>query len=133
MKKIDEIKRYVLTAISHNRDWYPLKRNKFRIDNYVIHLRFCSTDKLGTSKYKFNINPNTLNSNYEVWICGNRNTYYFIPIKIIQKMYNDPDAYIDRRHPKIRIVTVNIKNNNAWYARVGKKINLTPYFCGTLK
>ena len=128
----EEIKRIVLDRISSGKIWVPIGRAKYCIDHHTSHIRFCSTDKFGSSRYKFNINPNTLTADYEVWICGNPDIYYLIPIKIMHQIYNDPETYIDRHHPEIRVVSVNIESKTATYARGGKKMNLTSYLRGTL-
>ena len=122
------IKRIVLNRISSGKMWLSIGLTKYRIDNNIIHIRFCSTDKLASSWYKFNINPNTLTADYEVWICGNPDIYYLIPIEIIHQIYNDPEAYIDRRHPEIHVVSVNIDRHTVTYAKGGKKINMVLYF-----
>lgn len=120
-------KNAVIDYLSDGKSWNSIGHSKYSISQKTIHIRFCSTDKLGTSHYKFNINPNTLSADYEVWICGSRETYYLLPIEILQEIYIDPDAYIDHHHPNIRIVSVKSDTHTATYARGGKKINLKKY------
>jgi len=126
-------KNIVLDRISKGKVWLTIDRARFRIDKNIIHIRFCSTDKQSSPMYKFNINPNTLSADYEVWICGNSYIYYLIPINTISRIYNDPESYVDRRHPEIRVVSVNVEKNTVTYARGGKTLNLTPYFRETLE
>ena len=132
LSKKEEIKHIVLDRITVAKGWVSSGRAKYRIDHKIIHMRFCSIDKFDSPRYKFNINPNTLSADYEVWICGNADAYYLIPIKIMRQIYSDPESYIDQRHPEIRIVSVHIDKNTVTYARGGKTLNLTPYLRGTL-
>jgi len=129
-KKIEKEK--VLAQISGNRFCSPCGRAKYSIDGRIIHVRFCSTDKQGSSHYKFNINPNTLVADYELWICGSSTAYYLIPITIIKTIYHDPEAYIDNYHPEIRVVSVRTDTDRVTYASGGKSIDLTSHLCGII-
>lgn len=128
----EEIKRIVLNRISVGEDWVTSGRAKYRKDPHVIHVRFCSIDRSGSHHYKFNINPNTLSADYEVWICGNADTYYLIPIQIMRQIYHDPESYVDSRHPEIRVVSVNAGTNTVTYATGGRTIDITAYLHRTL-
>lgn len=116
------IKEIVLNKISKGGKCTPNGKAKYSIGNKIVHVRYCSTG------YRFNINPNTLSANYEMWICGNENDYYLIPIEIIKKMYHDSDAYIDKNHTEIRVVSVDTFKNQVQYAKGGKKVDISPYF-----
>lgn len=129
---IDEIKHTVLDRISASERWYTAGHAKYRIGSYVVHVRFCSTDRFGSPHYKFNINPNTLRADFEVWICGGSDTYYIIPIRLIREIYENPETYIDSRHPEIRVVSINVDTNSVTYARGGKFMDIGCYLCGTL-
>src|SRR3990172_11623155 len=100
----DEIKREVLNKVLSTDDWIYIGKDKYRFNNVVIHARFCSNNIRAPYKYKFNINPNTLRANYELWICGSPEIYYLLPNSIICEFYNSPNAYVDKRHPEIKIV-----------------------------
>lgn len=132
MAQGEEIKCIVLDHISAGKEWYPNGRTKYLIAHDVIHVRFCSADSFGSSRYKFNINPNTLSADYEVWICNNADTYYLVPMRLMRHIYDDPKTYVDRRHPEIRVVSVNASTNIVTYATGGKIIDLTPYLRRTL-
>jgi len=127
MPQSEETKRIVLDRISAGEDWGPSGRAKYRKGLHVIHVRFCSTDRFGSPHYKFNINPNTLSADYEVWICGDANTYYLIPIQLMRRIYFDPESYVDSRHPEIRVVSVNAGTNTVTYATGGRTMDITPY------
>ena len=127
MTQREEIKRIVLERISLGKTYIASGRSKYRIGDCVVHLRFCSTDKFGSPRYKFNINPNTLTADYEIWICGDADTYYLLPIKIMQQIYYDQGAYVDYHHPEIRVVSVNIETNTVTYASDGKKLHMDEY------
>ena len=128
----EETKRIVLGRISVGEDWVLCGRAKYRKGLHVIHMRFCSTDRFGSSHYKFNINPNTLSADYEVWICGDANTYYLIPNQLMRRIYCDPESYVDSRHPEIRVVSVNADKNTITYATGGRNIDITQYLSRTL-
>jgi len=49
---------------------------KARIGKAVVHVRFCSRNLSAPGKFKFNINPNTLSADYELWVCGSAARYY---------------------------------------------------------
>ena len=90
-----------------------------------VHARFCAQ---GIGHYKFNINPSTLNADYELWICGKTDHWYLIPVHVIQEMYDHPDAYPDRRHPEIRVVTVDATAHSVAYAAPSVKRSLHQYY-----
>ncbi len=127
MSQSEKIKATVLDRISADKGWYPSGRAKYRIGQHVIHVRFRSADKSGSAWYIFNINPNTLSADYELWICGDADTYYLVPIKLMRQIYHDPEAYVDHRHPEIRVVSVNAATNTVTYAKGGKTMDLTIY------
>lgn len=45
-----------------------LGESKYRIGQAVVHVRFCSEDRRGSTKYKYNINSNTLSADFELWV-----------------------------------------------------------------
>jgi hypothetical protein len=120
------IKNDVFRAISPNISAIRRDREMYRCGENVIHARYCA---LGAGKYKFNINPNTLKADYELWICGDADHWYLIPIKLVKQMYDHPNAYIDRHHPEIRVVGVDPDCHRATYARPSTKLDISPYFC----
>lgn len=132
MAKDDHIKHAVLNKLLAGGAWQPGGRAKFKAGGKIIHMRFCSSNGVGNPKYKFNINPNTLSADYEVWICGGSDPYYVIPRDVIHQMYTDSEAYVDRRHPEIRVVSVDTNTDTATYARGGKSVDLKPYYGATL-
>lgn len=127
-----EVKHIVLDNICVGERWVSNGGANYCTGLYDIHVRFCSTDRSGSPHYKFNINPNTLSNDYEVWICGDANKYYLIPIKVMIQIYNDVEGYVDSLHPNIRIVSVNAEINTVTYAAGGKSIDLAPYLRRTL-
>ncbi len=97
----DHLKHTVLDRIASGKRWKPNGRSKFMVNEKIVHVRYCRSQRTGSPLYKFNINPNTLSGNYELWICGNADSSYLIPTEIMEKMYQDPEAYIDRHHEEI--------------------------------
>ena len=87
-----------------------------------------SINNKSPNKYKFNINPNTLSADYELWICGSATSYYLMPIELMREIYNNPNTYIDSMHPEIRVVSVDVNSNNATFASGGVGCNLKKFF-----
>jgi len=123
----DEQKEIVLKKLAANSNYKSQGRSKYLINNEIVHVRFCSFDKRDNSRFKFNINPNTLSSDYELWICGSSEIYYLMPIKILKEIYENPNTYIDRHHPEIRVVSLNSRENKVVYASGGQFLDLTLY------
>jgi len=67
-----------------------------------------------------------------LWICGDEETYFLIPIEIIKDIYADPDTYQDYHHEGIKVVSIDTDKNYVQYARGGKSIDLNPYLKSTL-
>lgn len=123
----EETKKIVFSKISGSQNWFSVGRAKIRVGNNIIHVRYKSKNLRTPAKYIFNINPNTLSADYELWICSKPDTYYLIPISVIKKIYSDPNSYKDYHHPEIRIVTIDSNNHYVTYARPGKSLSLIPF------
>jgi len=83
-------------------------------------------------KYKFNINPNTLSADYELWVCGSADIYYLMPISVMREIYENPNTYTDNTHPEIRVVSVDAYSHFATFASGGTGTSLKPYLKATL-
>lgn len=125
------IKDEVLSAISAGASAVMYGREIYRLGSTTVHARYCSSGS--GNYYKFNINPNTLRADFELWICGSRDHYYLIPMSVIEDMYKHPTAYPDNHHPKIRVVTVDQYVHSARYASPSITRDLSPYFRATLR
>lgn len=125
-------KKKALTKIAKGQAIAPSGNAKVLIGTRVVHVRYCSPNVNAPEKFKFNINPNTLSADYELWICGNAETYYLMPTSLMQSIYDNPDTYVDRRHPDIRVVSVDANLHTITYATGGVKSNIKDYFCATL-
>ena len=130
--KADTAKRVVLQRIAGELQPVALGRAKFRIGTSTIHVRFCSENQASPTKYKFNINPNTLSADHEVWICGSSNWFYLAPISAMNHMYNHPDSYPDRLHPEITVVSLDTSGHRVTYALGGQTLDFSPYFQATV-
>lgn len=117
----------VLHALAPGQNAESIGRAKFKIGSKTVHTRFKAK-----SPFSFGVNPNTLSADYEVWICGNPDLYYLIPLAVIQGIYSDPQAYVDNTHPDIRVVSVDSFRHSATYAAGGKALDLTPFLRSTL-
>ena len=125
-------KKAALAIIAKGATVAPAGNAKARIGNSVTHVRYCSPNATAPGKFKFNINPNTLSADYEMWVCGSAAVYYLTPISFMQNIYDNPDTYVDRRHPEIRVVSVDTHSHTVTYASGGVKSSLRAYFGATL-
>jgi hypothetical protein len=101
-------KNEVLNRLAGAQQIKRLPKHKARIKDTVIHVRFRSGPKKPTtSMWSFNINPNTLTADLELWICGSAKTYYLIPRAAVQQIYNDPAGWPDHTHGGIRVAEIN--------------------------
>lgn len=125
----EEKKYAVMNQVANVRNFKKAYQSKFRVDGKLMHIRYCGRK---SKNYPFNINPNTLKSDYEIWICADADHFYLIPTRIMQQIYDDPDAYIDKRHPEIRVVSLNPYDHNCLYARGAQRINFSEFFKATL-
>lgn len=105
---------------------------KVCIGKSVVHVRYCSRNLSASDKFKFNINPNTLSADYELWVCGSAALYYLMPIAFMRGIYDNPNTYIDRMHPEIRVVSVDANAHTVTYASGGVSSSLRGYLCATL-
>ncbi|MBI2857338.1 MAG: hypothetical protein HYX95_03360 [Chloroflexi bacterium] len=128
----EDIKGMVMGVISRRRGYKEIGRATYGVEGLRVHARFCSTDKNGSSKYKFNINPNTLSADQELWICGHSDSWYLIPVQVVKTMYSHPNAYIDRHHPNIRVISVDIADHRATYASGAIYVDLSKCFRGLM-
>ena len=124
----DAIKRAVLQKITHPDTFYLDGRATYAVGSKRVHVRFCSADRSGSSKFKYNINPNTLASDFELWICGSADCYYLVPMSVISDLYSDPAAYPDRHHPEIRIVALDADTHALSYAAKRAPLPIDDYF-----
>jgi hypothetical protein len=128
----EEIKREVLDKISAGQGWSWAGKARVKIGHITIHVRYCSADGKQSPHYKFNVNPNSLRADYELWICGSPEVWYLVPIDVINRMYSDPAAYPDYRHPDIRVVSLNKSTNSVTYAAGGRSAELSEFLGRTL-
>lgn len=110
-----------------------LGKHKVMIGTSKIHYRFKSFPKANPDKFPFNINPNSVDAEFELFICGSEHKYYLIPIDILKMMYSHPNAYPDRHHPNIRVITIDSFRDKVTYAKPSISLDLTPYKNKSLK
>ena len=119
----DAIKITVAHQIGGGRPFRREGATSFRFSSGLAHFRFKTK-----GPFSFNINPASLKADYEVWICARGEDYYLLPRSVVQGIYRHPAAYVDQRHPKIRVVSVDTNGHTATFARGGEKLDLRPYF-----
>jgi hypothetical protein len=131
MEENNTVKEKVLTEVANGLHWRKVKGrgvSKWEIGKYLVHVRFRSDPKADGVTYAYNINPNTLDSDFELWICGNAETFYLISIDVIQQIYDDPDVYVDKAHPKIRVIDIHTVTHRALYGRGGKDDDFSSFY-----
>lgn len=101
--------------------------SNYRVAEKTIHARFCSVNYRSPKMFKFNINPNTVRADYELWICGDGRLFYLLPTAIMQAIYDDPKGYQDYRHKKIRVVSVDSSKDEITYKAGGGKMYIKRY------
>ncbi|MCC6207731.1 MAG: hypothetical protein IT488_06230 [Gammaproteobacteria bacterium] len=125
-------KKSALSVIANGSDISFLGKAKYKIKGSIVHVRFCSQSSRAPEKYKFNINPNTLSADYELWVCGSAAVYYLMPVSVMQEIYNNPGTYEDRHHPGIKFVSVDTSTHIVTYASGGINTSLKQYFNATI-
>lgn len=64
---------------------------------------------------------------HEVWICGDRNRYYFIPSYVIANFCSRPGSYFHEDYdPVHRLVHINTKTHQCCYT--GKSMDFSSYY-----
>ena len=107
-------------------------QSKWSIAGKIVHMRFCSQPEADGVTFGYNINPNTLSSDYEVWICGRAEVYYLIPIAVVRTIYSDAGAYVDSWHPEMRVAHVHTRTHHATFSNRGSGLDFTAYFRASL-
>ena len=127
----ERAKEAVLTQISGGRPWrkaYGHGKSKWKIEEKIVHMRFCSSPTTDGATFAYNINPNTLSSDYEVWICGRSDDYYLIPIAVIKRIYADAGAYVDSWHPEMRVAHIHTGSHHATFSSDGVGLDFAAHF-----
>jgi hypothetical protein len=114
--------------------WVLGSERKYIARGKRIHAKAVSPATARNGRCPFNINPNALDADYELWICGTADCYYLIPTDIVRLMYIDPDAYVNKEpgQEEIHTVTVLLREHSANYAKGGKRRDFKPYFLRTI-
>jgi hypothetical protein len=106
----------------------------FKIGSHSVHFRYRTGPKSRSGRtFSYNVNPNTLRCDYEVWICGAPADYYLFPKRLMSDLYHDEDAYVDYRHPSIRVMEIDLETHALLFGRGGKRIDASSYFRKTLE
>ena len=129
----EQIKEQVLNRIAKGEDWHPVGKVKWRVGSYIVHLRYRTNPVADGVTYSYNINPNTLTADFEVWICSNAKTYYLIPIEAIKQIYENPNSYVDSHHPEIRVANIDTRTHRCVYARGAQAMDFSDYYQAILE
>jgi hypothetical protein len=127
------IKAAILKKIANDQPISYVGRSKWRIGTRIVHVRFRSSAKSKGTIFSYNINPNILAADFELWICANAEVYYLFPIAVMRTIYGDPDTYVDYRHPEIRVAEVDTYSHRLLYGRGGKSMDASKYFQTTFQ
>lgn len=118
-------KQSALLAIANGLYVVSLKKSKWQVGHSVVHVRFCSHNpRAAAGQFRFNINPNTLSADYELWVCGSGSLHYLMPVSFVRGIYDDPNTYEDQHHPGIKVVSVDAMSHTVTYASGG--VNASP-------
>ena len=117
----------VLKKISDHEVKRAVAKGTQRIGPHSVHSRFVSWSSSRPGRYPFNINPDSLSADFEVWVCGDEDLWYTLPQKVIKEIYDDPDARVATDRPGHRIVTVDADDNTLDYNSRGERLNLSRY------
>ncbi len=129
-----DFRQLVLENISEGSPIIHLKKNLAKVNGKIIHYRYKSKASDMSRRFPFNINPTTLSADFEIWICGNQDLYFIIPIKEIKKIYDDPDTYTNstKNQSLIKTLTVDTLKNVAKYGRNSKALDVSSFKNKTL-
>ena len=119
----DATKRAVLDRIAPSVGWRKSGQVSYSSSVGTVHARFKTA-----GPFSFNINPATLRADFELWICGSERLYYLLPRDTVRLIYDHPGAYIDSRHPDIRVVRVDPINHRVTFDTGGESLDLRPFF-----
>jgi hypothetical protein len=108
-------------------------KSHWAIGPYTIHARYRTKPKKDGFTFSFNINPNSLKSDFELWICADPQHYYLIPQQVVLEIYEHPEGYSDRHHPCIRVADIRTNDHRCTYARGGIAMSLSIYFRAALE
>ena len=124
MPTIEFYRQQVLLRISNG--YQPIQEGRvtYSINGLIFHIK----GKAGSGNdYPFNINNAVLGADYEVYICGNSNLFYVIPIDIIRQVHSDPNAMADRHNPGYTIIHIRTDVNELLYAAPAQTIDISSY------
>lgn len=128
-KDTDELKRWVLTQAGEGRVAKFVGKATFELLGKRIHVR--QTWTVTRMNWPFNINPNTLEADYELWILG-WSLWYLIPIAAIRFMYEAPSAYRNSDNQEIVTVSLNEEREECRFATEEPPLKLSAYRHATL-
>ena len=120
-------KQAVLNHITAGRPYTPAGKSIVAVGTTKVHVRYVSRPAPASRRYAYNINPNTLRADYELWICGDRDGWYLFPIDVIRGIYGDPAAYTDARHPDLRVASVDVRSDQVTFGAGGKGLSAAAY------
>lgn len=103
------------------------KQSTYIINNKIYHCRYKTDPSSGLDKFAYNINNSTLKADFELIAFGEKNHIYIVPSSVMKEMYEHPNSYVDRTHPKIRAYTLDTETGEATYAKPGVKQNFSEY------
>jgi hypothetical protein len=132
MQGNEEAKAKVVATIAGTTSYRKVPKAKYRVGDTTVHVRFRSKPKGDGVTHSFNINPNTLSADFELWICGSEDNFYLIPMSELKDIYDHPNVYRDYRHPDIRVLDVNTKSHRCTFGRNSLDRDFGAYFRATL-
>jgi len=136
MSKYEAEKTAVLEKIAEGKDIKKSDKGKgmYYIGEDLVHIRYNSQDPNIPFQFWFSIYSSALVADYEVWVLGNTGVFYTIPSEVIKKIYDDPDAYLDKsKDGRVVIVTIQWEDESrAIFSRKTDKLYIEYYFQCTI-
>ncbi|MEX0693813.1 MAG: hypothetical protein WD075_05145 [Rhodospirillales bacterium] len=131
MQQNEQTIKNALRIIDPEHESFLTGNSIWMVGEVSVHARYRTKPKKGGKTFAFNLNPNSLQGDYELWICGQAQDYYLLPKELVQSIYTHPDGYVDHHHPEIRVADIRVTDHRCLYARGGTSLDLASYFRAT--
>jgi len=127
----EKIKRWVLSEVFGSESFKPVGIATYGHEGIRVHVRH--TWATVRCRFWFDVNPNTVKADYELWICGMPSLWYLVPVSALVFMQGSPTAYRNTAREATTEVTVNEIEDTCRFARNEKPLDVSAFRHGTLK
>lgn len=127
----ERIKHFVLKKVFGSEKFKPTAAKAiFDLNGVRVHVRHTWVSV--RSNWWFDINPNTLRADFELWLCGYPSLWYLVPVSAIRYMNEAPTAYPNTEKSGTTEVTVNEDNDTCIFARNEPRLDVSRFRHGRL-